>query len=113
MDASKLGTKEKLDGKNQRTVLSSEEIDRIINTFNAGEADDDFCVAVTYTDIEGKKLSFSAGQYFDVKIEFTELSATEFAEKMGSFAASLQELFTQSHILEEKIKGQIGRIKYE
>ena len=113
MDASKLGTKEKLDGKNQRTVLSSEEIDRIINTFNAGEADDDFCVAVTYTDIEGKKLSFSAGQYFDVKIEYTELSATEFAEKMGSFAASLQELFTQSHILEEKIKGQIGRIKYE
>lgn len=113
MDASKLGTKEKLDGKNQRTVLSSEEIDRIINTFNAGEADYDFCVAVTYTDIEGKKLSFSAGQYFDVKIEYTELSATEFAEKMGSFAASLQELFTQSHILEEKIKGQIGRIKYE
>ena len=113
MDASKLGTKEKLDGKNQRTVLSSEEIDRIINAFNAGEPDDDFCVAVTYKDIEGKKLSFSAGQYFDVKIEYTELSATEFAEKMGSFAASLQDLFTQSHVLEEKIKGQIGRIKYE
>lgn len=113
MDASKLGTKEKLDGKNQRTVLSPEEIDRIINTFNAGEPDDDFCVAVTYKDIEGKKLSFSAGQYFDVKIEYTELSATEFAEKMGGFAASLQDLFTQSHVLEEKIKGQIGRIKYE
>lgn len=113
MDASKLGTKEKLDGKNQRTVLSPEEIDRIINTFNAGEPDDDFCVAVTYTDIEGKKLSFSAGQYFDVKIEYVELSATEFAEKMASFTASLQDLFTQSHGLEQKIKDQIGRIKYE
>lgn len=113
MDASKLGTKEKLDGKNQRTVLSPEEIDRIINTFNAGEPDDDFCVAVTYTDIEGKKLSFSAGQYFDVKIEYVELSTTEFAEKMASFTASLQDLFTQSHGLEQKIKDQIGRIKYE
>ena len=113
MDASKLGTKEKLDGKNQRTVLSPKEIDRIINTFNAGEPDDDFCVAVTYTDIEGKKLSFSAGQYFDVKIEYVELSATEFAEKMASFTASLQDLFTQSHGLEQKIKDQIGRIKYE
>ena len=113
MDASKLGTKEKLDGKNQRTVLSPEEIDRIINTFNAGEPDDDFCVAVTYTDIESKKLSFSAGQYFDVKIEYVELSATEFAEKMTSFTASLQDLFTQSHGLEQKIKDQIGRIKYE
>jgi len=113
MDASKLGTKEKLDGKNQRTVLSPKEIDRIINTFNAGEPDDDFCVAVTYTDIESKKLSFSAGQYFDVKIEYVELSATEFAEKMTSFTASLQDLFTQSHGLEQKIKDQIGRIKYE
>lgn len=113
MDASKLGTKEKLDGKNQRTVLSPEEIDRIINTFNAGEPDDDFCVAVTYKDIEGKKLSFSGGQYFDVKIEYVELSATEFAEKMASFTASLQDLFTQSHGLEQKIKDQIGRIKYE
>lgn len=113
MDASKLGTKEKLDGKNQRTVLSPKEIDRIINTFNAGEPDDDFCVAVTYTDIESKKLSFSAGQYFDVKIEYVELSATEFAEKITSFTASLQDLFTQSHGLEQKIKDQIGRIKYE
>ena len=113
MDASKLGTKEKLDGKNQRTVLSPEEIGRIINTFNAGEPEDDFCVAVTYADIEGKKLSFSAGQYFDVKIEYVELTAVEFAEKMASFTANLQDLFTQSHRLEEEIKDQIGQIRYE
>lgn len=37
MDASKLGTKEKVDGKNQKTVLSEEEIAKIIDTFNAGE----------------------------------------------------------------------------
>ena len=113
MDASKLGTKEKLDGKNQRTVLSPEEIGRIINTFNAGEPEDDFCVAVTYADIEGKKLSFSAGQYFDVKIEYVELTAVEFAEKMASFTANLQDLFTQSHRLEEGIKDQIVQIRYE
>lgn len=34
MDASKLGTKIKVDGKNQRTVLSPEEIENIIDTFN-------------------------------------------------------------------------------
>ena len=39
MDASKLGTKIKVDGKNQRTVLSNDEITRIINTFNAGKAE--------------------------------------------------------------------------
>ena len=113
MDASKLGTKEKLDGKNQRTVLSSEEIDRIVDTFNAGKPEDDFCVAVSYTDIEGKKMSFSAGQYFEVKIEYVELTADEFAEKMNGFTANLDTLFAESHRLEYEIKTQLGRVKYE
>lgn len=42
MDASKLGTKVKIDGKNQRTVLSPEEIEDIIHTFNNFESKDDF-----------------------------------------------------------------------
>lgn len=41
MDASKLGTKVKVDGKNQRTVLSDEEIEDIISTFNNFETKDD------------------------------------------------------------------------
>lgn len=113
MDASKLGTKEKVDGKNQRTVLSSEEISKIIDTFNAGKPVDDFCVAVSYADIEAKKLSFSAGQYFEVKIEYVELSPEEFTEKMNGFASSLDAMFAESHRLEDEIKAQLGRVKYE
>ena len=113
MDASKLGTKEKVDGKNQRTVLSDEEIARIIDTFNAGVAEDDFSVVVSYEDIENKKLSFSAGQYFEVKIEYVDLTPEEFAEKMNSFTAQLEELFAESHRLEDEIRAQLGRVKYE
>ena len=113
MDASKLGTKEKVDGKNQRTVLSQEDINKIIDTFNAGEAVDDFCVAVSYKDIEAKKLSFSAGQYFEVKIEYVELTPDEFAEKMNEFTTRLYELFAESHRLEDEIKQRLGRVKYE
>lgn len=113
MDASKLGTKEKLDGKNQRTVLSIDEIDRIIDTFNAGTPEDDFCVAVEYADIEAKKLSFSASQYFDVKITYAEMTPAEFEEKMGRFAIKLNDLFAESHRMEDEIKTQLGRVKYE
>ena len=113
MDASKLGTKEKVDGKNQRTVLSDDEITRIIDTFNAGKAEDDFCVTVSYADIEGKKHSFSAGQYFEVKIEYVELTPEEFSEKMNEFSARLDELFAESRRLEDEIKTQLGRVKYE
>lgn len=113
MDASKLGTKEKVDGKNQRTVLSKDEITRIIETFNAGKAENDFCVAVSYADIEAKKLSFSAGQYFEVKIEYVELTPEGFAEKMTGFTARLDEMFAESRRLEDEIKTQLGRVKYE
>ncbi len=113
MDASKLGTKEKVDGKNQKTVLRKEEVTQIVDTFNAGNSVDDFCVAVSYEDIEKKKLSFSAGQYFDVKIEYVELTPEEFNEKMNSFAMQLNALFLESRQLEDAIKKQLERVKYE
>ncbi len=113
MDASKLGTKEKVDGKNQRTVLSDDEITRIIDIFNAGKSEDDFCVAVSYADIEAKKLSFSAGQYFEVKIEYVELTPEEFTEKMNGFTVQLDEMFAESRRLEDEIKTQLGRVRYE
>src|SRR5690606_20395305 len=47
IDASNLGEKIK-DGKNQKTVLSQDEEQRIIDTFNAKEAVEDFSVAVRY-----------------------------------------------------------------
>lgn len=113
MDASKLGTKEKVDGKNQRTVLSGEDISRIIETFNVGKAEDDFCVTVSYADIEGKKMSFSAGQYFETSIQYVEISAEEFSQRMNNYVNLLSDLFTEGHILEEEIKKQIGRVHYE
>lgn len=113
MDASKLGTKEKVDGKNQRTVLSDDEITRIIDIFNSGKSEDDFCVAVSYADIEAKKLSFSAGQYFEVKIEYVELTPEEFTEKMNGFTTRLDEMFAESRRLEDEIRKQLGRVKYE
>ena len=113
MDASKLGTKVKVDGKNQRTVLSPTEIAKIIDSFNVGKVEDDFCITVSYTDIEAKKLSFSAGQYFEVKIEYIELTAKEFDEQMNKYTARLDELFSEGKKLEIDIRHQLKRIHHE
>lgn len=112
MDASKLGSKVKVDD-NQRTVLSDAEIERIIDTFNAGQPVEDFCVTVSDEQIKEKKYSFSAGQYFEVKIEYVNLTPAEFAEKMQGFQTRLQAMFEEGHRLEEEIKEQLGRVKYE
>ena len=112
MDASKLGTTVK-EGKNQKTLLSPEEEQLIINTFNKREAVNDFTVAVSYEQIEEKNYSFSAGQYFDVKIEYTDITSKEFAEKMDSYKANLDSLFAESIVLEKEIQKQLDGLKYE
>ena len=111
MDASKLGTIVK-DGKNQKTVLSKEDESFIIDTFNNLEPKDDFSVVVPYDDIEEKKYSFSAGQYFDIKIEYVDISEEEFEEKMNQFKNNIGQLFNDSKEIESKIKKQLERLKY-
>lgn len=112
MDASKLGTKVK-DGKNQKTVLSAEEENKIIETFNKQETVDDFSILVSYEDIKNKNYSLSAGQYFDVKIEYVDITEEEFKAKINEYKSNLEEYFKQSHELEDEIQKQLGLLKYE
>jgi type I restriction enzyme M protein len=112
LDASGLGETVK-DGKNQKTVLTPEEEDRITDTFNNKEAVDDFSVVVSYDDIKNKNYSFSAGQYFEVKIEYVDITHDEFEEKLSNFKSNLNDLFDQSHDLENEIQKQLEGLKYE
>jgi type I restriction enzyme M protein len=112
IDASKLGEKVK-EGKNQKTVLSEAEEQQIIDTFNAVKATDDFSVTLTYEEIKAKDYSLSAGQYFDVKIEYTDITAAEFNQKITAFTNNLESLFEQSKVLEKEIMGNLKELKYE
>lgn len=112
IDASKLGKKVK-EGKNQKMVLSEEEVKLIEDTFIKQDVVDDFSVKVSYEQIAEKKYSFSAGQYFEVKIEFVELSEEEFNGRMLAYASRLNQLFAEGKELEQSIKERLGELKYE
>ncbi|MCH8534851.1 MAG: type I restriction-modification system subunit M [Flavobacteriaceae bacterium] len=112
LDASNLGEKVK-EGKNQKTVLSEAEEQKIIDTFNNKEALDDFSVVVDYEEIKAKNYSLSAGQYFEVKIEYVDITAEEFETKMQSFEKDLSELFADSSRLESEIKNNLKNLNYE
>ena len=112
IDASKMGEEYK-DGNNQKRRLRDFEIDQIVETFLNKESVEDFSVAVTYDEIIAKKYSLSAGQYFDVKIEYVELSQDEFIEKMQAYQTKLQEYFDEESKLQEEIMGQLKKVKYE
>jgi type I restriction enzyme M protein len=111
LDASKLGTTVK-EGKNQKTVLSDEDENLIIDTFNGHKAVEDFSVVVSYDQIKEKNYSFSAGQYFEVKIEYVDITPEAFAAKMDAFKSNLNSLFAESKELEKEIQKQLGGLKY-
>lgn len=111
IDASGLGTTIK-DGKNQKTVLQPKEEQKIIDTFVSKESVDDFSVVVDYDEIKAKNYSLSAGQYFEIKIEYVDITAEEFAAKMRSFESNLEDLFAESKSLEQEIQDNLKTLNY-
>jgi type I restriction enzyme M protein len=112
MDASKLGKQVK-DGKNQRTILSRDEQSKIIDVFNSKEQVEDLSVVVTKQQIQDKNYSFSAGQYFEVKIEYVDITDVQFTEQMRSHQAKLDDMFAEGEKLNEEIKKQLDGLNYE
>lgn len=109
IDASNMGHDEK-DGNNMRTFLDPKEIDTIVETFLKKEAKEDFSVVVSHEDIKKKKYSLSAGQYFDVKIEYDPITDEEYKSKISTFKQNLSKLFSRAHDLETKIISTTDKI---
>jgi type I restriction enzyme M protein len=93
--------------------LSEAEEQQIIDIFNEKNAVEDISVVVSYDDIADKNYSLSAGQYFEVKIEYVDITPNEFQDKMKGFEESLSGLFTESKSLEKEIQKNLNALKYE
>ena len=70
-------------------------------------------MVVGYEAIAGKNYSLSAGQYFEVKIAYSDLTPAQFAAKMQGFTDNLDTLFTESAGLEQEIRKQLAGLRYE
>ena len=111
IDASKLGETIKENG-NQKTKLRTEEIQQIVNTFRNKDVVEDFSVTPTFDEIKEKGYSFSAGQYFDIKIDYVDITEDEFNRRMDNFKTTLRQQFSESHRLEEEILKQLDCIGF-
>ena len=113
MDASKLGTKVKIVEKIRGQCFHLKKSRTLSIPLITFESKDDFSVVVDYEKIEQKKCSFSAGQYFEVKIEYVELTQEEFKAKMDEYTEKLTELFAEGNVLQAEIMEQLKKVKYE
>lgn len=101
------------EGNTQKTLLSKEDITHIIQTFRENKQVDDLSVVVGYDDLSKKKNSLSAGQYFEVKIDYVELTPVEFQAKMTGHQENLASFFSESEKLQGELMEQLEKVKYE
>ena len=113
VDASKLGEEYKDANGLKKVRLSNDEIERVVTTFLNKEAVDDFSVAVTYDEIKEKGNSLSAGQYFDIKIDYVDITEEEFNQRMTGYKQTLTQQFEESHRLEAEIMKQLDSLRFD
>ena len=116
IDASKLGeriTVGKGKGKTKKTVLRENEIKLIKETFIKQKEVEDFSVMVSYEKIEKKNYSFSAGQYFEIKFEYVDISVEEFNNRINALLSDIEAKIKENHQLEKEIKKQVEGVIYE
>jgi type I restriction enzyme M protein len=112
IDASKLGEEYKDANGLKKVRLNEDEIEKIVTTFQNKEAVDDFSVAVTYDEIKEKGYSLSAGQYFDIKIDYVDITEEEFNQRMAEYKNTLMQQFEESHRLESEIMKQLDSLTF-
>nr|WP_321453528.1 class I SAM-dependent DNA methyltransferase [uncultured Carboxylicivirga sp.] len=112
IDASKLGKTIK-EGNSQKTILSLTEEQKIIDAFNNKEALEDFSVCVKHEEVKAKNYSLSAGQYFEVKLEYNPISQADFVTQVNQFENNLNKMFAKGKSLEKKIGDNLKKLSYE
>lgn len=110
IDASKMGHDEKI-GDNQKTVLSKDELDKVVNTFLNHIVEEDFSVSVTYDQIKEKNYSFSAGQYFDVKIEYVDITQEEYEKMINDFNNDFAKYVEETTQFQKEISEVLKELK--
>jgi len=112
VDASNLGQKVKVDGKNQRTVLRQFEIDQIIETFIQNKESEDFSVKVDLDRIIKNKYSLSAGQYFTFKLPYVDLSQDEFNRRVAEVKEEIKKDISESKVLDEELFEMMEKLRW-
>lgn len=112
VDATKVGKKVSLED-GQRTILSPDDEKLIINTFKQKVTVEDFSELVSRQKIQKRSYSFSAGQYFPVKMVYSEVTSQEFTEEIGKLTKEIEDLFYLSKKYEGEIKKSLGALVYD
>ncbi|HCH1896152.1 TPA: SAM-dependent DNA methyltransferase [Vibrio parahaemolyticus] len=112
IDGSSLGYTHK-DGKRERTFLTPDEEESVIDAFTKKQNVEDFAVVVTPEEVRDKSFSFSPSQYFEIKINYEHMTIDDFEMCKALTLEELTTLFNESAALNDSIKSSIKGLSYE
>jgi type I restriction enzyme M protein len=95
IDASHLGTVIK-EGNNTKTLLSTEDENLIIDTFNNNVSLERFSEVVDSSEIEKNNYSINPGQYFNVSKTIHNITQQEFDKIQKSSLIKIEHLFDEN-----------------
>lgn len=112
IDGTNLGEKIK-DGKNQRTILLKEDMNKITEYYVEKREENKFSVMVDYEKIIQKKYSLSAGPYFDIDIDRINITSDEFKNYVVNSKEELFNLINLNKKLSEEIFSNLEELIYD
>ncbi len=112
IDASNLGEEYKDSNGLKKRRLTNSEIHQIIDAFVNERNIDGFSVMVSYDELM-EKYTLAAGPFFDIKLEYSELTYNEFNQKMMGFKNTLTQLFDQNTKLQNSLEESLKKVSYE
>ncbi|MCD8297527.1 MAG: type I restriction-modification system subunit M [Prevotella sp.] len=113
IDASKMGEEFKETNGLKKVRLNDNEVEKIVGTFLHKETVESFSVVVSYDEIKEKGYGLLAGQYFDIKIKYVDITKEEFNRRMTKYVQTLTKLFSESHRLESEIMKGLKALKFK
>jgi len=112
VDATKLGKTIK-EGKNKKTILSRDEEQLIVNVINDFKNEENFSIIVSYEKLKIKKCTLSAGHYFEVKLNFKDISEKEFNQRIDDYKNEIERLLDESRAIDKEINSNLKLVKHE
>lgn len=112
VDATRLGVDKVIDSR-KRHVLSDADEQRIITAFKEGVPVPSLTAFPTYDEISAKKYAFSPGQYMEVACNYEIMERGHFDDNVRSFEEKFEIICQQASVIDDNIKRQIRRLRYE
>lgn len=93
--------------KKEFKILSDKNINYILDVINNRKVVEDYSIIPTYDEMKEKSFSCSAGQYFDVKIEYIDITQEEWETMRDDFISQLDNFVNSITDYQEKFKSSI------